>query len=83
MTGADLRRWVHYYQEKNEKWEQIQWQIAQLTSLIARFSGLDTVPEDWMPFLSAENAPAPEVHLSDRELAIELARSFGAEIRYV
>lgn len=80
MSGADFRRWVRFYAYQYELQERIEWQLAQVCSILgAGFFRLETSPADWIPSVQAE----PEaVTLTDRELMQELARSFGAEIRY-
>ena len=81
MSGADYRRWIQYYAYQFEQQERISYQLGQLCSLLASgFFRADTAPEDWIPGASA---PEPEaVRLTDHDLAMQLALSLGAEVRY-
>lgn len=81
MSGAEYRRWIDYYAYRFEQQERISYQLGHVCSLLAGgFFRAETDPEDWIPGASA---PEPEaVRLPDRDLAMQLALSLGAEIRY-
>jgi len=81
MSGADYRRWIDYYAYQFEQQERISYQLGQVCSLLSGgFFRYESEPEDWIP--GAAKAEPDRIELSDDELAMELARSLGAEIRY-
>ena len=81
MSGADYRRWIDYYAYGYEQQERISYQLGQLCSLLAGgFFQAESNPEDWIP--GAAKAEPDRIHLSDDELAMQLALSLGADIRY-
>ncbi len=81
MSGADYRRWITYYAYRFEQQERISYQLGQICSLLAGgFFRAESDPEDWIP--GAAKAEPDTVHLSDDELAMQLALSLGAEVRY-